>query len=78
MIRISTGLLTCTIALLMLVPTAQSQLDSREKPLGDVAREQREMRRHQKKDAAEKVYTEVGVVPDDRTRSGCQVVLQFG
>jgi hypothetical protein len=71
MIRISTGLLTCTIALLMLVPTAQSQLDSREKPLGDVAREQREMRRHQKKDAAEKVYTEVGVVPDDdRTRSG--------
>jgi hypothetical protein len=67
MIRISVRSLTRVIALLTLVPAAQSQASPQDKSLGDVAREQQELRKRQKKAAPSNVYTETGVASDHDT-----------
>ena len=67
MTRISIRFLTGVIALWMLVPAAQSQASPQDRSLGDVAREQQELRKQQKKAAPSKVYTETGVASDHDT-----------
>lgn len=72
MIRIPIKLLAGVFALLALVPAAQSQASPPDKSPGDVAREQQELRKQQKKAAPSNVYTEAGVASDNGTpESGC-------
>lgn len=67
MTRFAIRLLPGVIALWMLVPAAQSQASPQDKSLGDVAREQQELRKQQKKAPPSKVYTETGVASDHDT-----------
>jgi hypothetical protein len=54
---------TTTIALLLLASAAQPQQDQQAKPLGDVAREQQQSRKHQKKATASRVYGDIEATP---------------